>query len=291
MSARAIVIAVATSAVLLLAAGPAEGAHLVRSWHVNSPYGVAVNPDINDVYVSERMGHRVNEYWYNGHHVRSWGGHGSHHGQFNQPAGIGVAPNGNLYVADELNHRVQEFTRKGEFIRAFSHGMQHPFGVAVLPNGDVLVTDWLGGRIQRFSSTGSFLGTFATVGQPFGLTYAPATDRVYVTTGMNVQVVAYDLRGRYLGRWGARGTGNGQFTFTGGIGTDPQGGVFVSDAQGHRIQYFDPDGGFVSGFGHYSYGDTTGSGLYHPWGLAVSLRDGGVYVADQDHNRLKEFRR
>jgi len=292
MPTRSLAVALAATAALLLSAASADAAQLIRTWHVNSAFGVAVNPDLNDVYVSERHGHRINEYWYNGHHVRSWGGHGSHHGQFNQPAGIAVAANGNLYVADELNHRVQEFTRKGVFIRAFSHGMQHPYGVTILPDGDVLVTDWKANRIQRFTSTGDLIGTFAHVGSPFGLTYAPASDTVYVTTGSSGYVVQFYTNGKHINDWGDRGKGPGQFTgFAGGVTTDAQGIVYVADTDGHRINTFIGDSTFLGSFGHYDYRDTTGGGLNHPWGIAASQRDGAVYVADQDHNRLKEFRR
>ncbi len=33
-------------------------------------------------------------------------------GQFKEPDGVVVSPNGNVYVADTANNRVQEFTEK-----------------------------------------------------------------------------------------------------------------------------------------------------------------------------------
>ena len=42
-----------------------------------------------------------------GSFVKSWGSEGSEHGQFNEPWGITVLPNGNIAVCDEDNHRIQ----------------------------------------------------------------------------------------------------------------------------------------------------------------------------------------
>lgn len=48
-----------------------------------------------------------------------FGRHGSALGQFDRPAGICVAPSGNIVVVDKDNHRVQIFQADGTFVRAF----------------------------------------------------------------------------------------------------------------------------------------------------------------------------
>ena len=37
-------------------------------------------------------------------------------GQFNNPAGVAVASDGNVYVADNLNSRIQKFTSAGVLV-------------------------------------------------------------------------------------------------------------------------------------------------------------------------------
>ena len=45
-----------------------------------------------------------------------WGTGGTGDGEFNRPAGVALAPNGNVYVADSRNDRVQYFTATGSFL-------------------------------------------------------------------------------------------------------------------------------------------------------------------------------
>jgi len=42
--------------------------------------------------------------------ITKWGTSGTGEGQFDEPIGIAVAPNGNVYVADSENNNIQKFT-------------------------------------------------------------------------------------------------------------------------------------------------------------------------------------
>lgn len=184
---------------------------------------------------------------------------------------------------------MQEFKKDGTFIRVFRHTMRHPYSVAVLPDGDVLVGDFLGSRIERFSADGSYKSVFAHVASPYGLAVDRAHGRVFVTTGDSTLVGIFDLHGRYLGTFGGSGTGNGQFTFASGVATDVHGSVYVADLDGDRVQQFTPNGEFLGTFGTYGYRFAPGN-FYEAWGIAVSHRDGTIYVADQKHGLLQEWR-
>jgi DNA-binding beta-propeller fold protein YncE len=45
-----------------------------------------------------------------------YGSHGDRPGEFNDPAGIVVDPNGYLFVVDSHNNRIQKFTNNGSFV-------------------------------------------------------------------------------------------------------------------------------------------------------------------------------
>jgi hypothetical protein len=49
--------------------------------------------------------------------VRQWGGQKPDDGEFNLPAGIAVAPSGEVFVADTDNNRIEVFDSAGNFLR------------------------------------------------------------------------------------------------------------------------------------------------------------------------------
>ena len=50
---------------------------------------------------------------------------------------------------------------------------------------------------------------------------------------------------QFLSKWGSAGSGNRQFNNPKGVAVDPDGNIYVPDTENHRIQKFDPSGGFV----------------------------------------------
>jgi len=67
--------------------------------------------DAGLIYLSFMNQHRLAVYK-EGALVREWGRRGKEAGEFHQPGGIVLYPDGTLYVADQCNHRVQHFTRE-----------------------------------------------------------------------------------------------------------------------------------------------------------------------------------
>ncbi len=51
--------------------------------------------------------------------VAQTGRKGTLDGEFNEPWGIAVAPDGTIWVADTWNHRLQQFTPDLQFLRKF----------------------------------------------------------------------------------------------------------------------------------------------------------------------------
>ena len=97
------------------------------------------------------LGAAFGEFVYQG----EWGSFGTGPGQFNQPFGITVRPDGLVYVTDFLNHRVQYFTAEGRYLgRWGSYGHEvgnfaRPWGVAFY-GGRVYVTENSNHRVQYF---------------------------------------------------------------------------------------------------------------------------------------------
>lgn len=85
----------------------------------------------------------------------TWGEAGGANGQFSNPSGVAIGPNGHAYVTDTYNHRLQEFTATGGFVRSWGSeggGDGHfdvPQSVAVGGRGSVYVADFNNNRIVR----------------------------------------------------------------------------------------------------------------------------------------------
>jgi DNA-binding beta-propeller fold protein YncE len=131
-------------------------------------------------------------------------------GQLNNPAGVAVAPDGDVYVSEISNDRVSVFTPKGTFSRSFG-----------------------GGHID------------APEGLAFGL-----DGNIYVTAVNTSLIAAFAPDGTFLRSFGGPGTGAGQIDTGGSIAVDPAtGNLFVGDFFNNRIDVFTPAGGFLYAFG------------------------------------------
>ncbi len=127
---------------------------------------------------------------------------------------------------------------------------------------------------------------------PLGIAVGP-TGLVYVSD-VSDHVSAISADGKVVHRWGGTGSGKGKLDFTpAGVNSNPQGSlavgpdgtVYVSDSDNHRIQAFTADGTFVRQFG--SIGSGKGE-LTTPFDLAVDAA-GNVYVEDDGNQRLTAF--
>ena len=83
-------------------------------------------------------------------------------GQFNNPAGVAVASDGNVYVSEIGNNmgggdRIQKFTSEGVFVTKWGSSgsgdgqFDHPKGIVVAPDGSLYVSDKGNNRIQKLS--------------------------------------------------------------------------------------------------------------------------------------------
>jgi tripartite motif-containing protein 71 len=184
-----------------------------------------------------------------------WGESGSGPGSFNGPGFVAVAPNGNVYVADQNNDRVQYFTPTGSFLGSWGTAgsgdgeFECPCGIAITPGGTVYVTENEGTE----------------------------------TSGHRVQY--FSLTGVFKGKWGKRGSRDGEFREPAGVDYDSQGNVYVVEWGNHRVQYFTSIGSFLGKWGELG----SGVGEFNnPIDVNVSP-NGYVYVCDHRNHRVQYF--
>ncbi|PSC74932.1 cell surface isoform B [Micractinium conductrix] len=153
--------------------------------------------------------------------------------------------------------------------------------------------------VQRFTVSGTALGKWTSTNQngPGGQLFTSPSyvavdkdDNIYVAESGQAEtsglIKKLNRDGNLLAQWGTKGIDTSQFgNGIGGIATDANGDFFASDPYNNRIQKFKPDGTFLLKFGSQG---TAISNMEYVKGLTVAS-DGGVYVADAQHNAVKKY--
>jgi DNA-binding beta-propeller fold protein YncE len=178
-------------------------------------------------------------------------------------------------------------------------GFNHPIDLTIDGDGTIYVLDRAGSdtplrirdkRITRFTADEQYLGSIVIGGMPERGMLWPASiaiggDNIYVSDEALHRINILSKDGRFLGYWGAHGSGEGQFDRPSGIAFDLQGNLLVADAMNHRIQRYTGEGRFLGGWGSRGRAD----GMFNlPWGLAVDAK-GSIYVADWGNDRIQKF--
>jgi DNA-binding beta-propeller fold protein YncE len=284
------------------AAGDADG-------QFNAPRGLAVGPD-GSVYVADSRHHRIQHFSADGQFLKAWGTFGDNSlqaaatGQFNEPWGVAVGPDGSVYVSDTWNHRIQKFTADGAPLLTWGHYGQAetpdafwgPRGIDVDSQGKVYVADTGNKRIVVFDASGNFIAQFGQVGIEAGQFDEPtdiAVDsigNVYVadTWNQRVQVftpspdgMTYSPTAQWdVAAWYGQSLDNKPY-----IAVDTLGHVFISDPEGFRVIEFTTQGKFIRLWGTYGTGTDAFALLS---GIATDA-NGNVWVVDSGNNRIMEF--
>jgi sugar lactone lactonase YvrE len=171
-------------------------------------------------------------------------------GLFVVPHGMHVDRDGNVWVTDASDgsntapgkgHQVFKFSPDGKLLLTlgkageFGDGpdvFNRPSDVVVAPNGDIFVADGHGGT-------------------------------------SNNRIMKFSADGRYLARWGRRGSAPGEFDLPHSLAMDSRGRLFVADLNNFRIQVFTQDGTFLFEWKQFGM----------PGGLFIDGHD-TLYVAD-----------
>lgn len=143
---------------------PVGPAGAVSPLDLYGPRSIAVDGDGN-IWITDTGNARVVKYDPSGVPLGTVGGRGAGAGQFDEPVGIALAPNGEIYVADAWNNRIEWFDTSMAF------------------KGQMRVSDWVNGSAGRDAENKPYLAVL-----PDGsiLTTYPSADRL----------VEYDTQGR-----------------------------------------------------------------------------------------------
>ena len=281
-----------------------------------NPSGLTVDNE-NNLLVADPENNNVQKFNNSGTYLESYGSTGLSNGTFAQPYGNAVDSAGNVYITDAFNNRIQKFDSNGNFItkwgtRGYDSGQFNaPIGIAIDSSDNVYVTEAYNNRVQKFDSSGTFITKWSSneldsYGAPQngggnGEFYNPtgiaidSSDNVYVADTSNHRIQKFSSTGAFITKWGSTdygsyggsnpGSGNGEFSYPGGISIDSSNNIYVADNQNDRIQKFTSTGTFVQNIG--SSGSNNGQ-LNKPTGIAIDSSN-NMYVADTDNMRIQKF--
>lgn len=150
---------------------------------LDGPEGIFVSPD-DKLYIADTQNSRIQVWTCDGQPLKSIGSRGPaavwrNDPQFDHPAGVMVAPGGQIYVADTLNHRVVVLDPDGLVNLSWgSLGTHHrqfdnPRVVARDHFGNIWVLDSGNSRVSNFTNMGKFNFTWGTYGTQDGFLNLP----------------------------------------------------------------------------------------------------------------------
>ena len=120
---------------------------------------------------------------------------------------------------------------------------------------------------------------------PFGIAIDEGRDRVYCSDEWANTISVFDSSGKFIEKWGATGSGDGELLRPAGIAVEKNGNVIVVDSGNNRLQVFSPEGKFIGKCG----GPGKGPGEFNqPWGITLD-KDGNIYVADWKNHRIQKL--
>lgn len=274
-----------------------------------SPRALAVGPD-GSVFVADSRNHRIQKFDADGNLIWTTGAFGTidnntaQPGQFNEPWGVGVGPDGSVYVADTWNHRVQKLDANGQFVMMWGRFGQGesidsfwgPRAVVVDNTGRVFVADTGNKRVAVFDDQGRPLSTIGLAGsdpgqldEPVGLAIRD-DGTLFVADTWNLRIQAFQapegtddfvfVREWPISGWYGQSVENKPY-----LALDNRGRLYVSDPEGYRILVFDANGQFLTTWGDFG---GTDSSFALVSGVAIGP-DGSIYVSDAGNNRLMRF--
>ena len=169
---------------------------------------IAVDRNIQFLYVVDSKNHRVQVFDSNGKYIKQWGGKGNGDGKFDLPISIIMDNNGDLIVNDRSTGRIQKFDRDGNFILKFGSIGKGP--------------DQLG--IAEHMAVDKYNNIYVN----------NAASEAGVDS--QAKIMKFSPTGKFITKWGDKG----EFLDPEHLAIDSEGNVYVSDRGNNNIQVFKP---------------------------------------------------
>lgn len=279
----------------------------VNTTNLNRPWGVAIDPQTNRVYVADTSNHRVLS-WPNMTKLLTYSPADMVLGQqdfisnqenqgrgnpdattLNGPIAVSVDLDGNVYVADQLNNRVLRYDNPAAFdttadavfgqftFEGFSEAttdmnLRGPWGVVADKDGNVYIADSNNHRVLQFDTP---------------VTSDNIADRVFGQPDFFTSI-------RNNG-----GISASSLSLPAGLAIDAQNNLYVVDASNHRVLVYqsplttDTIADKVIGQPTFTdntakFGNPNAQSLHSPTSISVD-QAGNLYVADFGNNRVLKF--
>ena len=209
---------------------------------------------------------------------------------FGEVSAVDVDRSDNVWVFSDGPHPVIELDRSGRFLQAWPEFLgKKPHGLRIGPDGNIWTVDLESHRAMKWTPDGRLIMLLGTgspapdnnakyaFNRPANLTFGPEGD-LFVADGYgNSRVVHYSKEGQYVGQWGTKGTGDGEFNLVHDVALDSRGRVYVADRVNQRVQVFDQQGKLM--------GKWTGLGVIQ--GLYYVKSEDVLYMCDLNARVLK----
>ncbi|HTQ48477.1 MAG TPA: hypothetical protein VMI75_37230 [Polyangiaceae bacterium] len=251
----------------------------------NDPWGVALDPTGNFVYVTDHGNHRVEKFKSDGTFVTQWGSFGSGGGLFAGPEAVAVDATGDVYVTDHDNSLIQKFDSNGAFITQWGAVTR----CVAADDSHVYCGDAYAGVLRVYDPNGTFLVDYplAAPGDnqwagAYGVALKKGSGLIYVGDYGNTKVKVLKLGMGLIDNFTI--AENSDFEW---LACDPLGQLYTcilnTGSGGYLV--FDGSGHDIFGF----YGSGSGNGQFNRTrGVAIDA-NGLVYIVDSGNSRIQKF--
>lgn len=157
------------------------------------------------------------------------------------PNGITVGDDGFVYVFNEYDKKFYVFDTENRKLKPVAQSVNNSFGSCGDicwndDNGRMLVTDV---KNKQVLVTNGYK-VFKRWGEEYlssisGIGYERSQSLLFASDSIRSKIVVFDTSGKYLGEFGSRGDGKGQFSLPEGLAIDQRGKLFVADRGNNRI--------------------------------------------------------